>query len=68
MPSLPHRSLGWCKDSKELYIGTEDGNVKVGADQVAAQALLDEGADLAAVVAAFNALVEAMKASGVMST
>lgn len=33
MPVLPYRQLGYCYDSKKLYIGgsSEDGNVLIGS-------------------------------------
>ena len=108
MPNLADREPGYCRDEEALYIGTPDGNVKLGgktedalkaldlvcqgfgkdiqklhetaqrqgeelgkkltAEPVAAQAALAADADLAAVIAAVNALLDAMKQSGVMST
>lgn len=108
MPTLADREPGYCRDEEALYVGTPEGNVKLGgkteeamkaldlvcqgfkedlqqlqdtvqsqgedigkkltAGPVAAQAVLTADADLAAVIAAVNALVDAMKQSGVMST
>lgn len=109
IPTLSVGELAYCRDAKELYIGTAAGNVllcanatitkvtgletdvsgletttgehttqisalqtavngKLTASKVAAQSALGGAADLAAVITAFNALVAAMKSSGVMST
>lgn len=97
MPALADRELAFVRDEKALYIGTEEGNlkladatmpqqiaalvedvasleraaqnlaeVKLSADAAAAQLPLAADAELAAVISAFNALVSAMKASGIM--
>lgn len=95
IPTLAVGELAYCRDAKELFIGTAAGNVllcanatitkvtglessvstlsgqmdgKLTASKVTAQSALDGAADLAAVIAAFNALVAAMKSSGVMNT
>lgn len=102
MPTLAVGELAYCRDAKELYIGTASGNVllcanatitkvsgletttgehttqisalqtavngKLTASKVAAQSALDGAADLAAVITAFNVLVAALKAAGVMNT
>ena len=90
MPTLADREPAFVRDEKALYIGTENGNlrlvragleddvasleravqnladVKLSADAAAAQRPLAADAELAAVISAFNALVAAMKASGIM--
>ena len=90
MPTLADREPAFVRDEKALYIGTENGNlrlvragleddvasleravqnladVKLSADAAAAQLPLAADAELAAVISAFNALVAAMKASGIM--
>ena len=115
MPTLTDREPAYVRDEKALYIGTPDGNVKIGgeletkvntlqnkvnalevkanalelvveghdddiddlkvdmpkkltASPVASQAAVAAGADLATAVAALNALIAAMKSSGVMNT
>lgn len=40
IPALADRELGWCNDSKELFIGTADGNVKIG-DAAVFQKVMD---------------------------
>ena len=32
LPTLAEGEFGWCTDSKELYIGNSDGNVKINSD------------------------------------
>lgn len=78
MPTLTDREPGYVRDETALYIGTPDGNVKVGdarweteklsAQKVAAQAGVASDADAATIAAALNALIAAMKSSGVMNT
>lgn len=81
MPTLAVRELGYVTDEKALYIGTANGNVKLcdadledtvknklTATPVAAQGSLDAAAELAAVITAYNNLIAAMKASGMMAT
>ena len=101
MPTLTDREPAYVRDEKALYIGTPDGNVKIGgeleskvnalelvveahdddiddlkvdmpkkltATPVASQAAVSAEADLATAVAALNALIAAMKNSGVMNT
>lgn len=81
MPTLVQREIAYVNDEEALYIGTPDGNVKVlgndiakltkeklTASKAAAQNALAADANLAAVVAAFNALVAAMKESGQMNS
>ena len=94
MPTLTDRELAYVRNEKALYVGTPNGNVKIGGDleskvaalelvleghdesiadkltasPVAAQAAVADGADLATAVAALNALIAAMKSSGVMNT
>lgn len=98
MPTLTDREIAYVRDEKSLYVGTPNGNVKIGGDlesrvaalelvleghdeaiasmeadkltasPVAAQAAVAAEADLATAVAALNALIAAMKSSGVMNT
>ncbi len=68
MPALPERMPGWCTDTRELYMGTGGGNVLIARELPAAEAVapLSAQADTAAVIAAFNGLLAALKAAGVM--
>lgn len=108
MPNLTDRELAYVRDEKALYIGTPDGNVKIGgeleqtaatmgttisahdsainyhgaaisaqqtilngkltASAVPAQNGVASDADAATIAAALNALIAAMKSSGVMNT
>lgn len=86
MPTLLDRQPAYVRDENALYIGTPDGNKKVGSDvearvealetradalearKAAAQSELASDADVAAVVAAFNSLLAAMKDGGIMNT
>ena len=84
MPTLTDRELAYVRDENALYIGTPTGNKDINAElktavselqkdkltasPVAAQAELSAEADLATAVAAMNALIAAMKSSGVMNT
>lgn len=99
LPTLSAGELGYCTDSKELFVGTVDGNVKLAdnaaiveacqlaadvaqleldvielntkkltALPAAAQKDLAADADAATIAAAFNALLAAMKSSGLMNT
>lgn len=94
LPTLRPGQPGYCKDTKRLYIGSDNDNVlvadnvrlvkvdtletdvtqleqdmltKLTASAVAAQDALAGGATLEDVTAKVNALIAAMKASGVMS-
>lgn len=97
-PTLAEGEPGYCKDTKELYIGpdkvaaantftrldtleTRASNLeakdtelsaaisgKLTASPAASVAALATDADLAAVIAAHNALLSALKAAGIMST
>ena len=103
MPTLLDRELAYVRDENALYVGTDTGNKKIGAELEATvnwqgtqigtlqtsvgnlgsavstlqteklsaskaetQSDLAAEAELGDVVAAFNALVAAMKASGLM--
>jgi len=110
IPSLAARMPGWCTDTKELFIGTEEGNLLLAsadgaagkydrltlkpgayledgqlgrnaegspvfmengkaralAFRAAAVEPLGESADLAAVIAGYNALLEALRKGKVM--
>ena len=70
MPTLQDGEPGWCRDEKALYVGDGNENHRISGDdrQIAAQAALATDANLAAVVTAFNALLAAMKASGIMKS
>ena len=37
IPTLAEREIGYCTDENALYVGTEDGNKKVGGDGVTEQ-------------------------------
>ena len=77
MPSLRDREIAYCKDEKALYIGTTGGNVKLcdpeelskklTANAAAAQSSIADGAELPDVITAFNGLIAALKAAGIMS-
>ena len=95
LPKLADGEPGWCKDTKQLYIGTPEGNEKIAdaaliatveqheqaikelndeleeklsASAAAAQAELGADAELATVVESFNALLLALKFSGLMES
>ncbi len=77
--ALGERELAYHEDEKALYIGTGNGNVKLcraediakvdgklTAVPVASQEILDADAEIGEVINAFNNLIAALKASGVM--
>lgn len=66
MPRLNDREPAYCRDENAFYIGTPDGNKRVGGEKVEAQEPLDSEADTYALVDAFNSLLEAMKTAGLM--
>lgn len=75
MPELASREIAYVTDEEALYVGTPDGNVKVNGKELAkkleatpaaAQAELDLEAEAATIANAFNSLIAAMKASGLM--
>ena len=95
IPRLSAGEPGWCTDTKQLFIGTDEGNEKIAdaalfnlvdehsqaitelsdeldgklsASAAAAQAELEAEAELAAVVESFNALLLALKGSGLMES
>lgn len=76
MPHLADREPAYVRDENAFYIGTPAGNKKVGAEELekkltarpaASQAALAAEATLAQVIEAHNALIAALKASGIMS-
>ena len=78
MPTLADRELAYVRDEEALYVGTPDGNVKIGAAleasvkalegrKAAAVADVASNAELAAVIGKVNELIAALKASGIMS-
>lgn len=68
MPVLTDREIAYVKDEESLYIGTPNGNKRLTAKPVAAQSGVAADADAATIAAALNALISAMKSSGVMNT
>lgn len=62
---LAERELGYKASEEALYIGYKGKNVKL-AGKIASQALLAEESDISAVISAYNALISALKASGIM--
>lgn len=69
MPTLADRELVYARDENALYIGTPDGNRQVGGvKKVAAQEHVEPDAPAEAIYTAFNSLVDAMKAAGLMET
>lgn len=67
MPTLLDREIAYVRDEKTLYVGTQEGNVRIGAEKVEPLPVLEDTADLAAVISAYNGLIAALKKSGVMS-
>jgi hypothetical protein len=67
MPVLADRELVYARDENALYIGTPDGNRKLTASPAASQAEPNAAATLKETVAAYNSLVAALKAAGIMS-
>lgn len=65
LPQLAEREPGFCTDTGELYIGTGAGNRLINPRAQAA-APLAAGATPEQMVAAYNALVASLKASGLM--
>lgn len=66
--ALEPRELAYHTEEKALYIGgtEKEGNVKLTFPPIASQSSLNSSASLANVVTAFNNLIAAMKASGMM--
>ena len=56
VPKLQPRELAYRKDEKALYIGTEDGNVKLGDAEVKAMKAYVDG-----LVATINARLTALE-------
>lgn len=67
MPKLNDREIAYVRDEKTLYVGTPGGNARIGAEKVESLPVLEDTADLAAVISAYNGLIAALKKSGVMS-
>lgn len=80
MPTLTDRELAYVRDENALYIGTPNGNKEINgelkeqiagkltASAVAAQVGVASDAGIGEVASALNALIAAMKSSGVMNT
>lgn len=68
MPPLADREPAYVRDQRALYIGTPEGNVRLTAPPAAAVSALAADADTAAVIAAYNALLSALQAAGLMET
>lgn len=79
IPVLLYRELGYCYDTKELYVGTGAGNILVGAvawkDEIdgkltavqsEAVSQLGTEADVAAIIVSFNSLLESLQTAGIM--
>lgn len=79
LPTLLGGQFGFCKDTEELYIGGENGNVliasgkwaetianKLTATQSDAVAALAENATQAEVITAFNGLIANLKTANIM--
>lgn len=62
---LADRELAYSRSEQALYIGDNGKNVKL-TRKAEAQAQLAEDADLPAVISAYNSLVSALQASGIM--
>lgn len=75
LPTLLDGQLGFCTDTKELYIGSTAGNVLIGsgeykdkltATQAEAVATLADTAVLADVITGLNGLINSLKTAGIM--
>lgn len=79
IPRLLEGELGYCTDTRELYIGTGNGNVLVGSGDFAdtlsgkltavpaeSVSAVSETAELANVIACVNSLISGLKAAGIM--
>lgn len=79
--ALQEREIAYHETEKALYIGTASGNVrlcraddvvkiegKLTATPAASQGNLEADAEIGEVVTAFNNLLAALKASGIMNT
>ena len=79
--ALRERELGYNIAEKALYVGTENGNVKLcraedigkiegklTATPAASQASLKDDAQIGEVITAWNNLISALKGCGVMKT
>ena len=78
---LTSKELAYHTTEKALYIGTQDGNVrlcgardaeeiekKLTATPIEFQASLEAGAGISEIVTAFNNLLATLKANGIMKT
>ena len=63
--SLADREIAYSRNEEALYIGDNGKNVKL-TRKADAVVQLAEDADLPAVISAYNSLVSALKASGLM--
>lgn len=71
MPMLAEREAAYCTDENAFYIGTSEGNKKVGSDQkekdpMANLPKLESTATLESVIAGYNTLIDTMISSGLM--
>lgn len=65
LPTLLEGEFGFCTDTKELYIGSADGNVPISVKAEEVIALADT-AVLKDVITAVNSLITSLKTAGVM--
>lgn len=69
MPVLLYKELGFCYDTKELYIGTGAGNVLIGEiPQIEAVPQLSAEATTADVITTVNAIITNLQTVGLMKT
>ena len=81
MPVLLYKELGFCYDTKELYVGTGAGNLLVGAVawkediegkltavQAEATSQLSAEATTTDIITKMNELITALQTAGIMKT
>jgi hypothetical protein len=66
LPTLLEGELGFCTDTKEVYIGTANGNVLVTVNKAEEVPALATNAVLADVITAVNSLISNLKTAGIM--
>lgn len=68
IPRLLEAQFGFCTDTKELFIGSDSGNIPIGEQKKAdAVAPLDSTATLADVINKINEILTKLKAAGLMN-
>lgn len=66
IPRLLEAQFGFCTDTKELFIGSDSGNIPV-QKKAEAVAPLDSTATLADVINKINEILTKLKAAGLMN-